>query len=167
MKHILLCGNSGVGKTTLMHRLVKDIGLPICGYLSQKEKMGEDGVSEVYIHEQGKPLSFSKDNLVGRVGRSVWEAYPFVFDAFAERLRALPKDGIILLDEIGILEQDAHVFQKAIFTLLDGAMPVIAAVKNKKHPYLDAVLAHPKCSVYTVTVENRDSLYESLSQFKA
>lgn len=162
MKHILLYGESGAGKTTLLHRLARESGRKAFGYHSLKESADENGIAKVFLHEQGKEYHCLEDNLVGIVGKSVFKAYPKVFDAFSERLLSFPMDGIILLDEIGILEQDAFRFQKAIFTLLDGQTPVIAAVKQKEHPYLRTVLSHPNCVAYHVTPSNREDLFEKL-----
>ena len=42
---------------------------------------------------------------------------------------------------------------------------VIAAVRNKKSPFLDAVRAHPKAKCFLITPENADALFLEVKAF--
>jgi nucleoside-triphosphatase len=76
-----------------------------------------------------------------------------------------PKDSLILMDEIGFMESKAEVFCKAILKLLDGDIPVIAAVKEKNTPFLDQVKSHPNCRVFYIREDNRNELFEEVLAF--
>jgi hypothetical protein len=69
------------------------------------------------------------------------------------------------MDEIGFMESKAEVFCKAILKLLDGHIPVIAAVKDKNTPFLNQVKSHPNCRVFYIREDNRNELFEEVLTF--
>lgn len=161
MQHILINGRNGVGKSTLIRALLQSIPAPVCGVVTKKESASEDGFCPVYIHRYGTEKRFSADNLIGLCGDGKSIAFPEAFDRFAETMH-FPTDGVIVLDELGFMESDANRFTEAVLRLLDDAPFVIAAVRDKQTPFLDAVRSHPRAVVYRITEENRDALRSTL-----
>ena len=161
MRHILIAGRSGVGKSTLIRALLNEIPLPAYGVITKKEAAGPDGFCPVYIHTYGSEKCFSQDNRIGlcREGKSV--AFPEAFDRFSESMQ-FQHDGVIVFDELGFLESGASRFTDAVLHTLDSAPFVIAAVRDKKTPFLDAVRSHPRADVYRIDEKNRDSVREAL-----
>lgn len=161
MRHILIVGRNGVGKSTLIRSLLNAIPAPVDGFLTKKEAPGPDGFSPVYIYSYTAPRQFTAENRIGlcREGKSI--AFPNVFDRFAEAMQ-LPQNGVIVFDELGFLESNAPRFTEAVLHTLDDAPFVIAAVRDKRTPFLDAVRAHPRAGVYRIEETNRDSLREML-----
>ena len=43
MRHILITGRIGVGKSTLIRSLLREIPVPVCGMITKKEAAGPDG----------------------------------------------------------------------------------------------------------------------------
>lgn len=79
-----------------------------------------------------------------------------------EYLESKP-DGIIAMDEIGFMEEQAPEFCRRLLECLDGDIPVIATVKTKMDcDFLDRVKGHQKAQVYEITEENRNGLYDKL-----
>lgn len=161
MKHILICGRNGVGKSTLIRSLLDVVSVPVYGMITKKEAPRWDGYSPVYIHLYGKERTFSQENCIGlcREGNSV--AYPDAFDRFTDNMQ-FPRDGVIVLDELGFLESNASLFKNAVFGILDDAPLVIAAVRDKNTAFLNAVRNHPRAEVYFIDEENRNELRETL-----
>ena len=77
--------------------------------------------------------------------------------------RAFAMDpGIILMDELGFLENDARAFQSTVMRALDGETPGLAAVKPKDTPFLRAVRGHENAELVFIDEQNRDALLEKL-----
>ena len=86
--------------------------------------------------------------------------YPEVFDRLGPPL--LMSGGLLVMDELGFLENDAHRFQAAVLAALDGSTPVLAAVKPKDTDFLRRVRQHPHGEVFNITPESREALYQRL-----
>lgn len=164
--HILITGAPGAGKSTLIRRVLKELGRPVFGFETKKEAPLPDGQGcPVYL--QG--ADGSDCLLAGRSDRRLLEVRREAFDRHALRLRApVPHGWVVLMDEIGTMEAVSEDFRAAVLALLDGAAPVIAAVKQKDTPFLTAVRSHPGCRCFTLTEENREALFpEILSLLQA
>ncbi|MBQ5991271.1 MAG: AAA family ATPase [Clostridia bacterium] len=161
MRHILITGRCGVGKSTLIRALIRAIPAPVCGMITKKEAAGPDGFCPVFIHTYGEPKRFDDYNRVGlcREGKSI--AFPEAFDRFAETMR-YPRECVIVLDELGFMESEAHTFTETVMHTLDEAPLVIAAVRDKDTPFLDAVRAHLRADVYRIDEQNRGEVRETL-----
>ena len=160
--HVLITGAPGVGKSTLIRRVLAELNRPVFGFETKKETALADGEkgSPVYIYEVGKERRQSEENLAGWCEKRQNEVYKEVFDRYASKLRApIPKGGIIVMDEIGTMESVSEEFRTAVMALLDGDVPVIAAVKHKDTPFLHGVRNHPKGICFHLTEENREELY--------
>lgn len=161
MHHILITGRRNAGKSTLIRALLEAIPVPVQGMITKKEKPDETGFSPVYIHRYGEPKRYTPENCVGRCREGHSVAYPEAFDRFSQQM-PFPNEGVTVFDELGFLESNALRFTNAVLQTLDGAQLVIAAVRDKDTPFLNAVRAHPRAVVYRIDEENRDKLREFL-----
>lgn len=163
--HILVVGAQGVGKSTLIRRVLEEVDRPVFGFETKKEVPEEGGSGLVYLYPAGGERGRTGENLAGRCGSisgSV-QVFPEAFDRFAPRLRGpVPAGHIVLMDELGFMEAASEAFCSAVFALLDGDAPVLAAVKNREVPFLNRVRAHPKCRCFFLTPENRDRMFEEV-----
>ena len=168
--HTLIVGAPGVGKSTLIRRVLQTLDRPVFGFETKKEDAFADAVngSPVYIYDAGGPYVQRAENLVGYCKARHTHPIREGFDRYAPKLRRpVPDDTIIQLDEIGTMESSSTEFCSAILALLDGDIPVIAAVKEKDTPFLNAVRQHKNCRCFYITEENRDALYEDVMAFFA
>lgn len=159
--HSLIVGSPGVGKSTLIRRVLEELNRPVFGYESKKETdtlhplLGHP----IYIYEAGKEKIRSPENLIGYCKDRKPTVYKEAFDRFAPKLlQPIPEGAVVLLDEIGFMEIVSEPFCKAILSLLDGDHPVLAAVKDKDTPFLQAIRSHPKATCFHLTQSNRHNL---------
>lgn len=163
-KHIIICGARGVGKSTLIEKLLSHCTLPIYGYFTRSTPRREDGSHSIYIYPAGsKERPRSEKNHVGDCNQKHPNVNPEVFATLGcEYLKSKP-DGIIAMDEIGFMEKNISAFCSKVLQCLDGNTPVLATIKDKYDvDYLNQIRAHPNVQVYTITPENRDTLYQEL-----
>jgi nucleoside-triphosphatase len=156
----LIVGSNGVGKSTLIRRLLEDVPLPVYGFLTKKEAPARvGGAASVYIHSVSGERSYTQDNLVGTCDNCRSTRFPAAFERAVPLLCGIPAGSIVLMDELGVMESDARGFCAAVLDCLHGDSLVIAAVRDKKSPFLDAVRAHPQARCFFITPENADALF--------
>lgn len=167
MTHALIVGAQGVGKSTLIQKVLRELALPVSGYETKKE----DGLADpalgtpIYIYPAGTEHVQAPERLLGYRACKNPVTFTEAFDRFAERLNSETDAGIVVLDEIGFMESGAESFRAAILKKLDGDVPVIAAVKNVDTPFLCQVREHPNCRCFHINEENRDALFPQVLAF--
>jgi len=89
------------------------------------------------------------------------------FDAAGERLLSAPagRRSLLLMDELGFLERCSPVFQRAVFTLLDGPTPVLGVLRrHAKSPFGGPVSRRADVRLLPLTVENRAEIPTELAR---
>ncbi len=165
MSHILLCGERGAGKSTLIRRLLLANTRAVYGFVTERREADSDGFHPIYLHPAGAQTRvYADSNRVGRCDAKTHSVSLEAFDGLGARcIREARPGGLIVMDELGFMESAADGFTRAVLDALDGETPVLAAVKARYDvPFLNAVRAHPNAAVYTVNADNREALYRAL-----
>lgn len=167
--HTLIVGNQDTKRSAFADRLLREShgGLPVCGFQTTMGEADADGVARIYIHGAVGPRRYSEVNLVGLCQRQRATAYLDVFENHAYLLENVPSDGIILMDELGPMEEDAPRFSSAVLACLDGDTPVLAAVRDKDTPFLQRVRRHPKARCFVMGGDDEALFAEALAFFRA
>jgi len=165
--HILICGERGVGKSTLISQLLSACPRPRYGFITKMEPAGADGFCPIYIHPAGQRLAervYTQNNCIGTCNSKSHRPRVEIFDTLGvQYIRTARPGGILVMDELGFFEARAEGFTAAVLAALSGDIPVIAAVKSRTDiPFLNAVRAHPKAEVFPITPENRGELLKRL-----
>lgn len=163
MKNIFLTGEVGVGKSTVISKVMSLLPQVICGGFRTVSAMPIVGgnMLEVYIEKAWEQTPHDAEHMVGiRLGQGRFSSYPQTFDTVGTPiLFATPNDAtLILMDELGIMEDNAKLFRQAVMDVLDGTLPVLGVIKPKHTDFLDAIRAHEASEIIEVTLENRDEL---------
>lgn len=168
MMHALIVGAPQVGKSTLIGKLVRELGCTVSGFETKKEDGMADAESgsPVYIYKAGQPHRQAPENLVGTCRERHPVPVPAAFDRAARLLAEAEREGtLIVMDEIGTMESCSERFCAEIMKRLDGDKPVLAAVKHKDTAFLNAVRSHPNCRCFFLTEDNREELFASVLDF--
>ena len=160
--HILIVGEVGIGKSSLILRLLQHIDRPVYGFLTKKEVSDADGNCYVYIHSLNGNRQYTNENHIGTCTKNGAVGFPEAFNHFAYLLKNIPEGNVVLMDELGVMESEATEFCNAVLSVMDGDYHVIAAVKPKDTPFLQAVRMHAKARIYTIDITNRDALFERI-----
>lgn len=163
-KHILICGERGVGKSTLIERLLNKNMLPVYGYFTRTTPRRADGFHSIYIYPAGSPdRSMSENNHIGDCNSRERTVNADVFTTLGVEYLRREQGGIVVMDELGFMETASPKFCAAVMDCFDGDTPVLASCKARYDvEFLNRVRAHPKTRVYDITKENRDELYDEL-----
>lgn len=165
MNNILLEGQPGVGKTTLLRLMAERIS-----------HMGIGGFYTREIRENRKRVGFSVETFSGqsgvlahvnfKTGPQVGK-YRVDLPAF-ERVgvkgleKALSDSRIILIDEIGKMELFSNRFKEVLLHCFNCDKTLIATVMSRSHPFVDSLKNRSDVNIFKVTLENRNQLVSKL-----
>lgn len=163
---ILVCGDVHAGKSTLIRKLINDMGERPRGYITVRIPSPPGVNSYVYLYDAANPPERLEDAAVIMIlCDEKRELHPELLDTLGvSYLENIPEGSLVVLDEVGTLESRAPEFQKAIMRILSGNYRVLASIKAQNTEFLRAVRSHPDCELYIITESNRDSLYRQLKE---
>lgn len=160
--HFFLTGEIGIGKSTVVSRILSQISAPPGGF---RTGFGPDrgAVSRsLYLWPAWERPRYDEAHTVAYYDESGISPLPHRFSALG--IAALSRAGaaLVVMDECGRLEEKAFPFQRAILERLDGPVPVLGVVRQGFPGWTKAIAAHPGVELVTVTEENRDGLPEMI-----
>jgi nucleoside-triphosphatase len=168
--NLLVTGKPGVGKTTLVERVVEGLrgSLRLAGFTTT-EVRDPDGerVGFALVTVDGKRGELARAGLqsrvrVGRYGVNLEEFERLALPELARR-----DVDLIAIDEIGKMECASGRFRRAAEDALDSPVSVLATIGISHVPFFDALRARPDIELLTLTERNRDSLVtEILARFR-
>lgn len=168
---LLLTGLPGVGKTTVVERVVKELvarGFKVGGMITREVRKG------------GIRIGFQiEDLMTGRVG---WLAH--VDQARGPRigkyrinqgdleevgvkaiLKATMEANVIAIDEIGPMELTSKSFKDSVIKVLESGKVLLATVHYRiRDPLVEAVEKRKDVEITEVTVDHRDELPKIIVQ---
>jgi nucleoside-triphosphatase len=162
--YLLLTGVPGVGKTTLIRRVVEGLaGKRLGGFYT--EEIRDAGVRQGFrlITFKGEEsviahVDFNHRYCVGKYGVDV-----AAIDRLAESTLAIAADiELYVVDEIGRMECLSARFSAAIRALLDSNKPLLASVAKKGGGLIEEIKRGPEAEMWQVTRSNRDTLVSDI-----
>lgn len=167
MRQIFLTGDIQIGKSTAIRRFLSARSeLKVGGFLSIAGPIVDEG-DGIYLVPAARQMPLDSRNLAferlsGGQGRR-FRVFPEVFNTVGTALLEDTEGcDLILMDEIGTVEECAQVFQRAILRRLDDTLPVLGVVQKRDGTFLQTVKCHPNVEVWTMTKENREQIYQDL-----
>jgi nucleoside-triphosphatase len=164
MKHLLITGKPGVGKTTLIREVSQRLkNYDPVGFYTQEIRVNGhrqgfrllslDGRSGILSHIQHKG-----PHRVGRYGVDL-----IGFERFLTELDLCHSPSqLVILDEIGKMECLSTQFRTEVEKLLDSSKLILATIALKGEGFISQVKQRPDCRLIFVTLENRDRLIDTV-----
>ena len=169
-RHIVISGHRGVGKSTLIEKLLREVEAPVKGFFTRSTPRDERGYHSIYIFRPtDQERNMSRANHIGdcngrdrTINLDVFETLgvDYLREGIDDDVVSAP---IITMDELGFMETEAATFCAAAMSCFNSDRHVLASIKaSPRTDFLDSVRSHPNVEVFDITVENRDELYERL-----
>jgi nucleoside-triphosphatase len=162
-KNILITGLPGSGKTTLVEKIVRQLGVPAAGFITRE------------IRHQGNRVGFSIDTIDGRRGVLAHVDFKsgFRVGRYGVRVETIDEiavpalnvptaDVLIVIDEIAKMECLSEGFRKAVLTVLDSVNPVFSTIAIKGDSFIQRLKSREDVVVVELNQSNRDMLLSSL-----
>lgn len=165
-KTVLLTGPPRVGKTTLIKRVIDQLGVDAGGFYTSEMRDAEskqrigfkintlDGNTAILasVDIQGQPR-------ISKYGVDVEAVETVGVSSIRSAIRT--KD-LIVIDEIGPMELLSDAFCDAVNEALNSEIPVLGTIVQRSRPFSDQIKARPDVTVIEVSYENRDELTEEI-----
>ncbi len=162
-KNILVTGRPGIGKTTLVRDVARQI--PGAGGF-YTEEVREDGsrvgFDIVTLAGQRDVLSSIHRRLGPRVGKYVVSIEGIDGMAVPSVEGAIADGTMVVMDEIGKMELYSDRFKKVTLHALDSDVPVLATIMSRPEPFCDMVKSRNDIEIVEMTIGNRNGLADYL-----
>ncbi|WP_456320941.1 NTPase [Palaeococcus sp. (in: euryarchaeotes)] len=162
MVRIFISGNPGVGKTTLVLKVVealKERGISAGGFITQE------------VRERGRRVGFKIRALdTGEEGILAWEGAPGpkigkygvnIADlneiGVRAMYRALKEADLVVIDEIGAMEFKSKAFSRALEEVLKSKKPLLAVLHRRWVKRFEGY-----GELYFLSIENREQIGEEV-----
>ena len=164
--NILLTGKPGIGKTTLIIRMLGIIKhLRAAGFYTREIRQGGIRRGFELIDLSGRKRLLSHVNIkssyrVGKYGVDIQG-----FDKFLEIIEFFdPSTDIVVIDEIGKMESFSAKFNTILIRMLDSETPVIATIALKGAGIIGQIKRRSDIKLFEMTHDNRDRLVKDISR---
>jgi nucleoside-triphosphatase len=163
--NLLLTGRPGVGKTTLVRRVLEELNdVPATGFYTVEIRTGSrrlgfrvvtlDGQEAILAH-----VEIRSKHHVSRYGVDVT-----AFERVAlPSLTLEPPTPLLVIDEIGKMECYSHAFRETLVRALDADTPVLATVALRGDRFIEGLKARGDVQLVEITPANRDDLVKELA----
>jgi nucleoside-triphosphatase len=162
--NIVLTGKPGIGKTTVIEKVVGALGNRVGGFVTKEvREAGKrtgflisalDGESRMLAsrHQKGRPRVGPYKVLVPNLEAVGIQAVE----------RALKNRKIVVVDEIGKMELISSAFRAIIIRAIESDLPVLATLSVARDTFSESIRRRSDLTLLEVTKDTRDTLPERI-----
>jgi len=161
-KNILITGQPGIGKTTLIIRLADALKhLSPAGFYTREvcEKNIRKGFDLIGLTGEKGRLSHVDFKSPYQIGKYWVDVAGF--ERFLDRISLKPA-ALIFIDEIGKMECLSAKFNKMLRKLFDADVPIIATISLKGIGLISELKTRPDVVLFEMTQSNRDGMVKDI-----
>ncbi|MBI3321020.1 MAG: hypothetical protein HYZ91_01985 [Candidatus Omnitrophica bacterium] len=165
MKHLLIVGRPGIGKTTLMKHLIQALpNRPIDGFVTEELREHEQRMGCWLSPLDGRQVLLAHRRIEGGVRVGPYQVNVSVLDEVAVPVirRAVQCAGILFLDELGTMERCSKPLTEAVQDAFDRGPSVVATASPSSSPLLDALKRRKDVELIPLSSANRAAVEEEL-----
>lgn len=166
---LLLTGRPGIGKTTVIRKVVEALGDRVGGFYTEEIRGpgGRKGFRLITLDGDEAVLSHVdfRGPRYPRVSRYGVDVETFTRVGVAALRRAMQEGRILIVDEIGKMELFSAPFKETVLQAVSGPHIVVATIMARPHPWTDALKQLPTVTLWELTLENRDRMPEEICRW--
>jgi len=164
--NILLTGKPGVGKTTVIKKIIEKYKKNIGGFYTEE------------IREKGNRVGFRIKNTDGEEGllSHIDIKSKFKVGKYSVNIRDIDRIGvdsinralnndemdIIVIDEIAKMELFSENFKNVVLSSLNSSKIVVGVIQDKNIEFLNRIRERKDVKIISITYQNRDEIAEDI-----
>jgi nucleoside-triphosphatase len=161
-KTLLLTGHPGIGKTTIIRKIIRELGTLAGGFYTEEiaGPGGRKGFRLVTLDGQEAVLAHKdiRGRKVPHVGRYGVDVQALDRVGVAAIRRAMAEGKIVIVDEIGKMELYSRAFRDVAMHAVMSRSPVLGTIMLKPHPEADALKMLAQVTLWEVNHRTRAEL---------
>ncbi|MEP9411452.1 MAG: NTPase [Candidatus Brocadia sp.] len=163
-RHILLTGKPGVGKTSVVKKIIPLLGMDAGGFYTEeiRELDRRMGFRVITLDGEDGVLAHVEFNSNYRVGKYRVDLDSFEKVAIPALERAMKYKSIIIIDEIGKMELFSIKFRDLVSKILDSEKFLLCVIQENGDAFTEGIKKRKDVTIVTVNYENRGSLPEEV-----
>lgn len=161
MKNLFLTGEVGIGKSTILQKALKEINLSLGGYITQR--VFEENYMKFIVkslYDDREEYAIIKVDFDKELKEVFTESFETGLVTILDK--SLKYRDLIVLDELGIVENDIDIFTSKVFELLDSKKIVFGVLKDEDCKFLNDIRDRDDVTIIRITKENRDYILEDI-----
>lgn len=167
-KHLFLTGEKKVGKSTAIKKFLHTVQPDFSGYQTQPV-MINDRVRGYALHSF-EAMDDEENDVIISVRAGARRNIPVegIFDTIGVKIieASLASSAIlVLIDELGKLEDGSHLFQDAVSKLLDSEHKILGVLQKKESKMSEMLNERDDCEIIEITEANRDDAADLIQQW--
>lgn len=160
---IAVTGSPGVGKSTLVAKVVKDSDLKVGGVLARERRYKDRRTGFELLDLSTGALGVLADETGSGPQLGKYRVHPEDLDGIgAKAVEAALKCDLIVVDEIGPMELSSRKFVSAVEMAIASSKPMLVVLHEWSNHRL-AKKIRSTFKVITVTLENRNALADEIA----
>ena len=163
-KHILITGKPGVGKTSVIKKIIPLLGISAGGFFTEEIRVMDRrmGFRIVTLDGEESIMAHVDFNSNYKVGKYRVDLDSFEKVALPAIEKAMKDKSIIVVDEIGKMELFSTKFRELIRNILDGEKPLLCVIKENSDTFTEEIKNRRDVDLVAVNYENREGLPEKV-----
>lgn len=156
LRHVFLTGDKGIGKSTLLKKILRRYDGHTGGFFTVRTNTFLPGEHTVHLFCADEEPVPGRDNLLFVCGKADIRT-PERFELLGRRaLDRCSGCSLIVMDELGPHEAQAVLFRQAVLRRLDGGTPVLGVLQAPAGAFWSEITGRPDVWVLEVTKHNRE-----------
>ncbi len=163
---LLLTGNPGVGKTTIIHAILAHLGQIQCAgfYTEESRHQGQRIAFNIVTLDGQRGTLAALGREEPRVGRYTVHVKEFERLALPQIMPDVSPADLYVIDEIGKMELMSRRFRISLIDLLARPTHLLATIAKKGNGFLEQIKGRNDIELLEVTRETRDRLTREITE---
>lgn len=161
---VLITGQPGCGKTTLIKKMSRSLSIPFCGFFTNEIRHGRKRIGFEIESFAGDKAVMSHIDIKSpyRVGKYGIDIESIDRIAAFEIEIALSENRLLIVDEIGKMELFSQRFKDLILKVFKTEIPFLCTILYKPHPFCDRLKSSQGVKLFTMRKGECDVIYDKI-----